>query len=622
MTRILKYIQKYGLLFLIVFTPFAYGSVEVWSFSILCFVSLIIFCVWVYSKISSKENIIDSFKKPYFLPIIFFLTVLAFQVIPIPKEILKTIAPSTNDIYLKYLSGISEWKYGCISIYSYASIVEIIKMLAYIMVFIVIIDNIKTKKQMDVFITAILITGFLIAIFGIIQKYSWNGKIFWFRELMRGGTPFGPFVNRNHAAGYLDMIMPISLGLLLTERDQSKKVLFGFISTVIGGAIIVSLSRGGIFSFLWSVVFISVLLVIFTNKSKGLLVIFSLTVFLVIFVNWLGKDEVIKRIATVANVEGENSVSLRAEIWKDTLKIVKDFPVIGTGIGTFSNIFPKYKTIKERLIFTHTENDYIQLLAETGFIGFIIFVCLMFMFFLSVLFKMFKRKDRNVQELTICFLGSCIGMCIFSFLDFNLHIPSNALLFTIIIGLTINIVNVPRLNEYKPDLEIKDEKQAVNKGQTLKNNIVLVTISIFAIIYTFMIARIFISDIYFKNKDYAKASYINASNAEYQYLLGKNNSDFKFVYEKYKKAIQLNPTNGRYMLSLGGLYVQMKDIKKAEDTFNKALALVNYQDPYYYFYAGYYYKKIGENKLASNYFAKTLKIDPSYDKKIKELVNK
>ena len=66
----------------------------------------------------------------------------------------------------------------------------------------------------------IVITASFISFFGIIQHLISNNKIYWFRELTQGGVPFGPYVNRNHYAGFMEMLFPLVIGLFLFHKPH------------------------------------------------------------------------------------------------------------------------------------------------------------------------------------------------------------------------------------------------------------------------------------------------------------------------------------------------------------------------------------------------------------------
>lgn len=129
----------------------------------------------------------------------------------------------------------------------------------------------------------------------------------------------------------------------------------------------------------------------------------------------------------------------RSAVWRDTLAIFKDFPYFGTGLGTFSHIFPVYKTVPITGFFTHAENDYLQLASETGIIGVLLgFLFLVGLFWLG-LRTLAKINDGLLAGVLIGSLGACVAILLHSMVDFNLYIPANALLFTLMVSLIVCI---------------------------------------------------------------------------------------------------------------------------------------------------------------------------------------
>ena len=70
-----------------------------------------------------------------------------------------------------------------------------------------------------------MIFGFLVADFGILQHLTFNGKLYWFREMHYGGIPFGPYVNRNHFAGFAELFIPVALVPLMLGKVRRERCL-------------------------------------------------------------------------------------------------------------------------------------------------------------------------------------------------------------------------------------------------------------------------------------------------------------------------------------------------------------------------------------------------------------
>ena len=607
MTKIKDYVIEVGLIAIIFLTPLAFGTVEVWSIAVLEIIVALLFIFWILSdKEGFKQTVLSN--KTFLLPLVIYFLFVLFQIAPLPKLVLKVFSINSYNLYNDTLSIFSEWDWRALSVNFYITYIEIIRLFAYLLFFVLILGNAKAKNKINRLIFAIIFSGFIIALIGIIQKYTWNYKLLWFRKLSFDSSPFGPFVNRNHAAGYLSMIVPLVIGQLLVTKDIGKKVLLGFIASIISAGIFISLSRGGIICFLWTIFTMCVLLVIFGNKLKSFVIMLSIAIFLVVFVNWLGKDEIVKRVATIGYIEGIDSVNIRTDIWRDTLKIVKDFPVTGTGLGTFSHIFPKYKNMKLQLFFTHTENDYLQLLSETGLVGFLTFIAFLLLFTMKSIKRLIKERDIQNREVLICFFSSYFGILIFSFLDFSLHITANALLLMFIISLTINTfcLNGSEKNGYP----YNSGRNPVGKDYFSKGVVIFVSIYVFAVV------GIFAGDRYARKNDFKNALLFNPFNPHYYYLSGKNTKVVQYAKRMYEKSVQLSPSNGRYLLSLGGIYTQLSDYEKSEKMFSRSFKLINNNDPYYFYFAGYYFNAEGQKAKAKDYFKKALELDPGYANKI------
>jgi predicted branched-subunit amino acid permease len=92
--------------------------------------------------------------------------------------------------------------------------------------------------------------GFLVTIFGILQQLTFNGKLYWFREMRYGGIPFGPYVNRNHFAGFVELVFPVALiPLVLGKVRKERWIVVGIFGLLPIGALFLSASRGGVVSF-------------------------------------------------------------------------------------------------------------------------------------------------------------------------------------------------------------------------------------------------------------------------------------------------------------------------------------------------------------------------------------
>jgi O-antigen ligase len=207
-------------------------------------------------------------------------------------------------------------------------------------------------------------------------------------------------------------------------------------------ALFFSLSRGGILVFLFSTAVFFIIIVISrlaTGNNRGIKISsFVLSVLVAFsFLIWIGHGTILDRIS-----DPSSPTSTRVNLWLDTLNMSSDFPIFGTGFGTFQYIYKKYKTLDDQFLYEHAHNDYLEILTDLGLIGFLIVLVSIVLFLRKILLRWIERRDPYAKGITLG--GACGVFAILghSLVDFNLHIPANALFLSIILGLIFNAVHL------------------------------------------------------------------------------------------------------------------------------------------------------------------------------------
>src|SRR3984957_8893014 len=296
-----------------------------------------------------------------------------------------------------------------------------------IMVFLA-VQAFRTVEDWRGFVWFVMIFGFVVSIFGILQHLTFNGKLYWFREMHYGGIPFGPYVNRNHFAGFAELFIPMSLvPLMLGKVRRERWLIVGLFAIVSIGSLFLAASRGGIVSLAVEVVVVVMWMSLRRMGPKQMLGGAAVLVAALVMVSWLGVKEITQRFSGMKAMEV--SSGKRASMRKDTWRIFVEHPWMGTGLGTLQIVFPPYETLYDGKIVNHTHNDYVEALAETGIAG-----GLCWAWFIGVLLT---ESLKRLRQFNNSFSGpfqlsgsiACAGFLVHSFVDFNLHIPANALLF-------------------------------------------------------------------------------------------------------------------------------------------------------------------------------------------------
>ena len=419
----------YLLCSILIFSVLIFGSVEVWSFSIISSSILTIFMYKSFIKndlpfFKKDEEGLNKKDKRLLFAILTIILYIVIQIIPFPSLMIKVISPKTYELYSYY--SIEKNIFIPLSLYPYKTQLELVRVVVYIAFFLLVSFNINNIKKLDLSLKILCYFGFFLALFSILQKATFNGKIYWFRELTVGGTPFGPFVNRNHYAGLINMLIMIGLGIMFTRQKLERRLLFGFLTVIMSVSLFLSLSRAGIISYFVAITSFTFLLLKNKMKNKKILAISAFVVILCLYLIYLGIDPIIDRFYK-ADIDSK----ARFVIWADTLEAFKDFLFTGTGLGTFVYIYPLYSSRTISFICDHTHNDYLEYLVELGLIGMSILLSILFLY-IKAIFPAEKSSKQKIYN--YAFLSSILTIAVHSVFDFNLHIPSNALMFSAILG--------------------------------------------------------------------------------------------------------------------------------------------------------------------------------------------
>ena len=385
-----------GICVLAAFAVLAHGAVEPWSEAVLEIGAAVLLLNWAWKALTASE--LKLVWNPLLWPLLGFWLVAALQlaigITPVP----------------------------------FLTRIELLKYSALLALFFLCVQSYRTRAQWRNFVWFLLSLGFAVSLFAILQHFTFNGKLYWVRELQFGGIPFGPYVNRNHFAGLMELLIPPGLAIQILGAERRDQLPLVTLFTLLPiGALFLSASRGGIISFVAQVGFLAIL-VFARRREKKVMVAAALVITLAaILVSWLGIGAALDRFATYKKLE--TSEGRRVEMLHDSLRIFQDHRVWGTGLGTLQEVFPLYETVYDGLIVNHSHNDYAEALAETGAIGGLCgLVFLAYLFWTSWKILNVGGDPQNFAYHAGA-LVACLGLLVHAGVDFNFHIPSNALIF-------------------------------------------------------------------------------------------------------------------------------------------------------------------------------------------------
>jgi O-antigen ligase len=413
-----------GLILLVLFTPLAFGSVHVWAYSLMELTVFSLMMLWALKSLFISSVRIDRGLVPVYTSLLVFLIVACLQMIPLPPEAIRFLSPKAYELYGTAIPGYEGSNtLRSLSIYPHATKVNIVKFISYAGVFFLITQEIRDKRRLERIIIALVLMGVFEALYGLYGYFSKDYSIFGFKRIYFMGAAAGTYVNRSHFAGYMGLVTPLGIGYLLgnvtktvagehglkdriigflnTARASKSGVLLVMVTTMILG-IAFSLSRMGVFSFVIAVLFMGFISIL--NRQKKLASFFFAILSLGFVASvWYGLEPIERRYTHLA----EDLSGGRAVIWGSTVKLVGDFPLTGTGLGTYGAVFQRYRPEDVlSLRFEHAHNDYLEIVSEVGASGALPLAFGAVYFAILVLKKWIQRRESFAKGVALGGIGS------------------------------------------------------------------------------------------------------------------------------------------------------------------------------------------------------------------------
>lgn len=328
--------------------------------------------------------------------------------------------------------------------------------------FVIAANFLASRGRLSKLAAFLTIFGLAIAVFALVQHFTWNGKLYWIRPNTVSISPFGPFVNHNHFAGYMELLIPIPIALIITGAVRGEtRLLYGFAAAVMGVALAASLSRGGMLSLATALVFLIVMSgrlakaepagrrsqhsgglagtgLIAALQRQGTLasrivIVLAIGGAITAGIVWVGPEAVATRITEgQAATSGQQQAGLsnRVWVWRDTLSMIRANPLLGVGLGAYGTAFPIYTRSDGSIRVPQAHNDYLQVVADCGAVGGLIAVWFLVLTFKAI-WRGVKSRDPLMAGLALGGGASIFAILVHSLFDFNLQLPGTALLFLV-----------------------------------------------------------------------------------------------------------------------------------------------------------------------------------------------
>ena len=315
-------------------------------------------------------------------------------------------------------------------------------------------------RHLQIRTSVAVVTGaVLVSAYAFVARLAFGDKLFgaWTVPTV---SPFGPFVSKNHFAGYVELTALLALGLAFGFLDEARrggraldwmdspgawKPLTALGSALaLGLAVLLSQSRGGVVSLSMGALALPLLRTHvrgrrLTRGRLGLLT--ALAAALVASTLMVLPADTRDRLATLARGPSDLSASYRLGVWRDAVHGVGGSPLLGFGLGTFEHALPPFKTSAGELRVEHAENEYVELLLETGGTGLLLNLAALAVLALSVVRGLRSQEERLVRGVGLGAVAGLTALAVHSLGDFNLRIPSNALLASLLAAVGVAAVS-------------------------------------------------------------------------------------------------------------------------------------------------------------------------------------
>lgn len=428
---------------LVACSTLAFGAVYAWAYLPLFLAAA---CIGA-GAIAHRRGIHPDLHRLSFAGLIVALAI-AIQLLPLSRGVLAVISPATPTIVDRYsLAGEDAGRHA-LSL-DPAATAKGLAVVLVLGIYTVGLAGILTRKRARALVQGIAVFAAPLALAGLYGREHSNGLVFGFWQPVESviADSFGPFVNRNHFAGWMLLAVGLTLGLWcgrseralkrlptearrrivwLSTSDASMIVLTAVAVVMMSIALVWTLSRSGIVSL--GVALTCFAALIFRRHAVGrttrAVAVAFLGLVLLAGVGWRGFDRLVDWFSDSRDFVG------RLDAWKDGWQVIRDFPVAGTGINTYPVAMIFYQRHHMQLRMSHAHNDYLQLLAEGGLLVAIPLAVAIVVFALTVLRTVSRLGDDS--EGYWIRAGACVGLlgiAVQELADFSLHIPANMFLF-------------------------------------------------------------------------------------------------------------------------------------------------------------------------------------------------
>ena len=397
MQRLYKNIIFIGLTAVLVFSPIARGAVRLWSITPVMLALYALIFMWLIKMANIRSGQ---------FPV---------EMAPIFKN------PIATPIALFAILATSSFAF---SIYKHDSFYALLRLFAYIGLYCVIVNEFDHKARRRI-IWLVITLGGTLSTYSLLQYFGIFSHAWWLPKQFLAAT----YVNHNHFAGYLELVIPAALAMLTARsvaRSTLSKLALVLALVPMFAAFALTQSRGAWVSLGLSLLIMLLFMVSRDRSRARTMVILALAIVAAVSTIYFVGDMMSSRIATItAAQEGEDVSGGRFKIWQGAIGMIKERPLTGAGIGDFDHGFYRFRPFGLNVRAVYAHNDYLHMAAEMGVVAPFIMLWL----FIVAIREGLKKREKSPYAFG-CAIG-IMSLALHGMVDFNFHIPANMILFTV-----------------------------------------------------------------------------------------------------------------------------------------------------------------------------------------------
>lgn len=445
----------------VVIAPWLFGAADPWAYLLICGLVGLACTVWLFALVCTPTPRI---RAPWLaFALVAMVACVALQTAVLPGALPRLLNPLSAQVTQpaqELLAAVAAAQEAppatespviplTLSLAPLSTHTSLAVLIACVSAFLVILNTARRVSDVQRMVTAVVVSCFIMAVLGMVHKFSGSQEIFWFHTPRYGGNILGPFSNRNHFAAFMNMAFGLALGLFmatrppgrlvagpdwrdqlawLSSRNGTRTLLTAFAMVVMGGAVCISLSRGAILSLAVSFAvacgLIQWRLRALASMRRTLL---AVAVLVGAFVLWLGIHQLVERMGTLKDVVQNPTSDFRFIVTHDTLRMFAHTWLTGVGFGAYRHAYPLFQTPPLTFRWLHAHNDWAQLLAEGGLLGAGGFLLVGILWYRHA-GRRFALATDKARLLVLGAAFSLLTIALHSVFDYSLHKPANALM--------------------------------------------------------------------------------------------------------------------------------------------------------------------------------------------------